>query len=114
MRGADVFKRRLGSIRQAVENAPELFQEAGEEWLEQDAIPAAKQLAPVRTGELRDSIGGAANEQQVRLFATAEHARAVEEGTSKMAAQPYLAPAIAMRRNKLSARIRNKLKDNLK
>lgn len=114
MRGADVFKRRLGSIRQAVENAPELFQEAGEEWLEQDAIPAAKQLAPVRTGELRDSIGGAANEQQVRLFATAEHARAVEEGTSKMAAQPYLAPAIARTRNKLSARIRNKLKDNLK
>ncbi|PIB90998.1 HK97-gp10 family putative phage morphogenesis protein [Caulobacter sp. FWC2] len=114
MKGADVFKRRLGSIRRAVENAPELFQEAGEEWLEQDAIPAAQQLAPVRTGELRDSIGGAANEQQVRLFATAEHARAVEEGTSKMAAQPYLAPAIAKTRNKLSARIRTKLKDHLK
>lgn len=113
MKGADVFKRRLGSIRQAVEQAPELFREAAEEWLEQDTIPAAQQLAPVRTGELRDSIGGAANEQQVRLFATADHARPVEEGTSKMAAQPFLAPAIVKTRPKLSARIRAKLRSNL-
>lgn len=60
---------------------------------------AAKRYAPVDTGELRSSIAGSVSGSTVkdctgRVEATADHAEYVEYGTSKMAAQPYLRPAL--------------------
>jgi HK97 gp10 family phage protein len=56
---------------------------------------AARQLAPVKTGELRDSI--AVSESSlgaVRVVAGAPHAVYVELGTSRMSARPFLRPAV--------------------
>ena len=55
----------------------------------------ARSLAPVDTGELRDSIHAVLighGEAEIRV--EARHAPYVEFGTYKMAAQPYLSPAL--------------------
>lgn len=59
----------------------------------------AKQLAPVRTGELRGSIHPKVvnlgrGRAEVAIEATAKHAIFVEFGTSRMRAQPYMRPAL--------------------
>lgn len=55
----------------------------------------AQQLAPVDTGELRDSIHVEEDPQPgfYRIVASAPHAVYVEFGTHKMQAQPFLTPA---------------------
>lgn len=59
----------------------------------------AKGLAPVDTGNLRASIGmtvagdGRTGVMRVEIGPTATYGAHVEEGTSRMAAQPYLRPA---------------------
>ena len=56
----------------------------------------AKSLAPVDTGELRDSIVviNATKTDSGAVVARADHASYVEFGTTKMAAQPFLFPAL--------------------
>lgn len=112
--GMDALIRRIGSIKKAVRE--EIFQEAAEEWIEQDFKPVAKQLVPVRTGELRDSIDGKANPQQVRVYADAKHAQVTEEGSVEhnIPAQPYMKPAYEKTRRKLSKRTRDALRRRLK
>ena len=112
--GMDALIRRIGSIKKAVQE--EIFEEAGKEWVEQDFKPIAKQLVPYRTGELRDSIDGTANPQQVRVFADAPHARVTEEGSvdRNIPAQPYMKPAFEKTRRKLSKRTRDALRRRLK
>ena len=65
-------------------------------------LDAAKDNAPVDTGALRDS-GHVEKKDEITyliifdapvLNGTGSYARYVEEGTSKMDAQPYLRPAI--------------------
>jgi HK97 gp10 family phage protein len=65
-------------------------------------LAAAKDNAPVDTGELRDS-GHVEQKDEITydivfdapvLNGSGSYARYVEEGTSKMDAQPYLRPAI--------------------
>jgi len=51
----------------------------------------AKEKVPVRTGALRDSIS--VDEETLTLGASAVYAAAVEYGTAKQPAQPYLTPA---------------------
>ena len=59
----------------------------------------AKTLAPVDTGNLRASIGttftgdGRAGVMRAEIGPTAHYGIYVELGTSRMAAQPFLAPA---------------------
>lgn len=59
---------------------------------------AAKQLCPVDTGRLRSSITNELGQDGDGLVATigtnVEYAPHVELGTSKMAAQPFLLPAL--------------------
>jgi HK97 gp10 family phage protein len=57
----------------------------------------ARQLAPVDTGKLRDSIHYHfnANTLTLTVYADVPYAAFVEFGTSRMAAQPYLRPALA-------------------
>ena len=54
--------------------------------------------APVDTGELRDSIFSEVQTGVAIVGASAEHAAAVELGTSQMSPQPYLRPALNKKR----------------
>ena len=57
---------------------------------------AAKNLAPVDTGNLRNSITHVIDSQgkAARVGTNVHYGPYVELGTSKMAAQPYLSPAL--------------------
>lgn len=57
----------------------------------------AKDLCPVDTGNLRNSITNAPDleEKAVYIGTNVEYAADVELGTSKQKAQPYLKPAVA-------------------
>lgn len=112
LKGLDALRRRVGSIKQAIEH--DIFEEAGREWVEQDFVPAAQAIVHVESGELRDSIGGEVNSNQIRVFASAPHAIHEEEGTVLHEAHPFMKPAYDQTRKKLSARTRKKLRDKLK
>lgn len=66
----------------------------------------AQELAPVRTGALRDSIHvQRIDHLAVQVRADAEYAAFVEYGTSRMAAQPFMTPAMETIRQSYAARI---------
>lgn len=56
----------------------------------------AKKLAPVDTGNLRNSITHTVDEKEPAAYigTNVEYASYVELGTAKMKAQPYLKPAV--------------------
>ena len=65
-----------------------------------DVAKTGKQLAPVDTGNLKSSIGtsdlramGTAGSIEAEVGPTAAYGRYVEQGTSRMAPQPYMGPA---------------------
>jgi HK97 gp10 family phage protein len=60
------------------------------------ALETARRLVPVRTGQLKASIGATVDRADLRLvvYADAPHAAFVELGTSRMAARPFLRPAL--------------------
>lgn len=105
-KGFDSLIKKVTRIRNAVADAP---QKAAADWVEQDFVPAAQALVPVRTGELRDSIGGRVTKTRVTVFADAEHARYVEEGTSVAPAQPFMGPAFDQTKDQLKKRIRDEI-----
>lgn len=54
----------------------------------------AQENAPVLTGDLRDSIHLVrVGPMSIKVVADSDHADYVENGTSKMAPEPYMAPA---------------------
>ena len=60
-----------------------------------EAVKAlAKQLVPVKTGHLRDSIYAKISEWVAEIGSEAAYALFVEFGTRRMRARPYLFPAI--------------------
>jgi HK97 gp10 family phage protein len=59
-----------------------------------DVKALARQLVPVRTGHLRQSIYAEVREWVVQIGAEATYALFVELGTRYMQARPYLYPAI--------------------
>lgn len=59
-----------------------------------DVKALAKQLAPVRTGYLRNSIYAETQEWTAEIGAEATYASFVEFGTRYMQARPYLYPAV--------------------
>nr|WP_246361138.1 HK97-gp10 family putative phage morphogenesis protein [Haloechinothrix aidingensis] len=66
------------------------------------------------TGELIDSIESRVDGLTGTVAATATHAIWVEFGTSKMAAQPFAAPAVEGSRTRLPRRVRVQLESALK
>ena len=54
----------------------------------------AKDLCPVDTGRLRNSIIFYTEDDTVTIGTDVEYAQHVEEGTSRQKAQPYLRPAV--------------------
>jgi HK97 gp10 family phage protein len=55
-----------------------------------EIVAKARENAPVLSGALRDSI----HAEDGQVVADSDHALFVELGTSKMAAQPFLSPAV--------------------
>ena len=72
----------------------------------------AKKACPVDTGRLRNSISWAVLDDSVYIGTNVEYAPYVELGTSKMAARPYLRPAVTDHVDKYKAIVRNELKNN--
>jgi HK97 gp10 family phage protein len=77
------------------------------------AVTIARRLVPYDSGDLHDSIdhvvAGTPRGPVLILYAGMPYARFVEFGTSKMAAQPYLRPAlhqVVATRGSLSAYVR--------
>ena len=59
-----------------------------------DCEAAAKRKAPVDTGALRNSIGTSIAGLAAEIGPTVNYAPYQEYGTSRMAAQPYMGPAL--------------------
>ncbi len=72
-----------------------------------DAVGYAKGNVPVRTGELKNSIGVqySATGLQFDLEAEADHAAYVEYGTSRMAPRPFVGPAVERAGRELQAKL---------
>lgn len=62
-------------------------------WAE-DVKASAKQLVPVRTGNLRSSVYAKIEEWVAKIGSEATYASFVEFGTRYMQARPYLFPAV--------------------
>lgn len=58
-----------------------------------DIEATAKMYAPVDTGALMGSISSDVNALSAEIGPTVEYGAYVEEGTSRMAPQPYMGPA---------------------
>ncbi len=79
-------------------------------------VDTAQSIVPVRTGALRDSIHAepTGDPDAWRVIAGSddvEYAPFVEYGTSRMAAQPFLTPAVEQHRGDLEANIERRLKE---
>lgn len=72
-----------------------------------DVEATAKELAPVDTGYLMNSIGtditGNAASSRAIIGPTAEYAPFLEHGTSRMAPQPFMEPAITQHESAFTA-----------
>lgn len=112
MTGVDAILRRLGSVKRAIDTGT--FVNAVEQWARIEFIPRARALAPVATGELRNSISFTTTGSQVFVFAGAGHASHVEFGTFKMRAQPFIRPAYQAARPLLSRYTRRAIREALK
>ena len=58
-----------------------------------DLVARARALAPVETGELRNSIRASGSGMGRAVIAAADHAVYVEHGTRKMQPRPFMGPA---------------------
>jgi HK97 gp10 family phage protein len=67
----------------------------------------AKSLAPVDTGNLKSSIATRVFALTAEVGPTAEYGGYVEEGTSRMAPQPYMGPAFDRRAPELADALAN-------
>lgn len=65
-------------------------------------VDIAKDNAPVLSGALRDSIHVESDGDDHAVVVGVDYGAFVEFGTSRMAAQPYLGPAVAKVRKKLA------------
>ena len=85
---ADNIDEVIQASREAIERALEA--------VGQQAVSHIKQITPVDTGELRNSITHQTNkaEQAVYIGTNVEYAPYVEYGTVRQKAQPYLRPGI--------------------
>jgi HK97 gp10 family phage protein len=77
----------------------------------------AKDLAPVKTGRLRNSIHidieGKGYDVVGRVYNNVEYAPYQEFGTTRMVAQPFLRPALVINRDKIKERLMTHIKKEL-
>jgi HK97 gp10 family phage protein len=74
------------------------LQAISDQYVEDTVLPKiaakAKRIVPYDSGTLHDNIEPVVNSDGMFVVANTEYAEFVELGTSKMAAQPYLRPAM--------------------
>lgn len=96
--GANLAAQLEAAIEQGMEEQAEAMKQA------------AQGFAPVRTGALRDSITATVesipNGARIVLAAGVPYAIFVEQGTSRMSAQPFIRPAVDQEGPRLGERIR--------
>lgn len=81
---------RIDKVPQQLENAIEkALDETGER-----AVRIARSLVRVRTGALQGSIGYELSKAAMRFYAGKHYATYNEFGTSRMAAKPFMRPAV--------------------
>jgi HK97 gp10 family phage protein len=91
---------------QARHLAAEALKETGE-----DIADLTKQLAPVKTGRLRDSYRvEVVDESTVRVGSDVDYSVYQEYGTVNMAAQPHLTPAFMQSEATFKARLTEKMR----
>jgi len=92
-------------MRYAVVNDAEIEAEFDRRMrLTAEAIAAkARDICPVDSGALQASIHVEGGGGDYSVIADVSYAEAVEYGTSKMAAQPYLRPAVELARAEIEA-----------
>lgn len=93
IKGADEMKKKLAGLSDAVAGAKvRIALRAGALVV----LNSAKERVPVRTGTLRRSLAieDGPGPLEVSIGSDVEYAPYVEFGTSKMAARPYLRPAL--------------------
>jgi len=96
------MRRRKSRIMARLEDLTQAAQQAVGHAAE-EAAGAARELAPVDSGELRRSISvRQISPLETAVVAAAPHAAMVEFGTSRSAAQPFMLPAAQMQRARLS------------
>ena len=91
----------LGSLADGIEERVGAAIAAGAETVKEHA----QSICPVDTGALRDSIAVSQNGTSAQISANTDYAAYVEFGTSKMAAQPYLVPALLGNENAIISAI---------
>lgn len=74
----------------------------------------AMENAPVKTGFLRNSATSRENEKGAELAFQANYSYYVEFGTSKMAAQPYVRPAIDEHSHEVVKAVGNEIEKEIK
>lgn len=75
------------------------------------AVSHARERVPVDTGALRDSIEFTVDDDGVSVGSDKEYAVPVETGTYKMAARPYLKPAMTEHNSEYEKIMENALKN---
>lgn len=97
----------LRIANQAPEKASKARQQTGE-----DILDLAQQLAPYKTGELRDSGATEEKDESTTIVGfTAPHAPHQEYGTSVMEAQPFLTPAFHQSESTFQFRLLEAMKE---
>ena len=95
---------------------PNFVNRAKRRWLEEAGSSIqgqAKELAPVRRGNLRKSISYRIQNDESIIFTPVQYAPYVEYGTYKMAAQPYLRPAVSKMKPRLMKRLSSLLNEEV-
>lgn len=96
-----------GNINLSVDMAA-VFAAAGEA-----VANEARAMCPVDTGRLKDSITVSAGADGAQISADTDYAAYVEFGTYKMAAQPFLVPALLNSADKIAAAAANAIGEML-
>lgn len=94
----------------ALENIPWIAPVAAAETV----ADIARGLAAVDTGEMRDKIKAVHLSKFSQVVAGAKHSGYVEFGTWKMAAQPYMRPAVAEHQREILAVVREAMIGEMK
>lgn len=76
----------------------------------EEVAEIAQSLAPVKTGELRDSKFTEHSDEKSVFGFSADHALTIEFGNSRQSAQPFFTPAAAQLENLVEKKFKNKLR----
>lgn len=105
---------RLG-LNSMADLAPKIMQAVDREIEDaaEELVYLAQELVPVRTGALKASIhADRIDHLAMQVRADVEYAAYVEYGTSRMAAQPYITPAMEAIRRGYTERIARRIRED--